>query len=169
MNLYFRLIYLLLKSWGKTPIAPLATSVIHMKVLPNDLDINFHMNNGRFLTIMDLGRMDLLKRTGTLGLAVKNKWMPIVGTATIDFLRPLKLWQSYQLHTQITHWDDKWFYLEQVFYSRNKVMAKGTIKGLLRAKSGNVSPQAIMEKLSPGIVSPDVDKPEPNEIIENEA
>lgn len=164
MNLYFRLIYLLLKSWGKKPIAPLATSVIYMKVLPNDLDINFHMNNGRYLTVMDLGRMDLLKCTGTLRMAVKNKWMPIVGTATIDFLRPLKFWQSYELHTQITHWDEKWFYLEQVFYSNDKIIAKGTIKGLLRAKAGNVSPQDIMEKLSPGISSPDS-----TEIIKNEA
>ncbi|MCK5336119.1 MAG: thioesterase family protein [Gammaproteobacteria bacterium] len=133
---------------------PLDTSIITLHVLLNDLDLNWHMNNGRFLTIMDLGRMDLLKRTGTLDLAIKNKWMPIVGTATIDFQRPLKLWQKYELHSHIYGWDEKWIYLEQTFYSNEKVIAIGKIKGLLRGKDGNIPPQDIMEKLQAGITSP---------------
>lgn len=133
---------------------PLDTSVITLHVLLNDLDLNWHMNNGRFLTIMDLGRMDLLKRTGTLEMAIKNKWMPIVGSATIDFKRPLKLWQKYELHTRICGWDEKWLYIEHVFYSRDKLIAKGQIKGLLRGKGGNILPQSIMDKIQPGITSP---------------
>ena len=133
---------------------PLDTSVVSLRVLLNDLDLNWHMNNGRFLTIMDLGRMDLLKRTGTFDLAVKNKWMPIVGTATINFQRPLKLWQKYELHSRICGWDEKWIYLEQVFYSKEKIIAKGRIKGLLRGKNGNIVPQLIIDELAPGITSP---------------
>lgn len=134
---------------------PLDTSIITLHVLLNDLDLNWHMNNGRFLTIMDLGRMDLLKRTGVLNMAIKNKWMPIVGTARIDFQRPLKLWQKYELHSHIYGWDEKWIYLEQTFYSNDKLIAKGKIKGLLRGKDGNIPPQDIMEKLQPGITSPE--------------
>jgi acyl-CoA thioesterase FadM len=133
---------------------PLDTSIITLHVLLNDLDLNWHMNNGRFLTIMDLGRMDLLKRTGTLDMAVKNKWMPIVGNATIDFRRPLKLWQKYELHTRICRWDEKWLYIEHIFYSHDKLIAKGQIKGLLRGKDGNISPQLIMDKIQPGTTSP---------------
>lgn len=154
MNLYFRLIYILLKSWRSARLEPLATSVIPMRVWINDLDLNRHMNNGRFLTIMDLGRMDLLKRTGTLKMAIANKWMPIVGTASMEFLRPLKFAQQYELHSRISSWDDKWFYIEQIFYSRDKIIAVGKIKGLLRGKSGNVSPNHIMQQLSPGITCP---------------
>lgn len=140
--------------WRK-PMQPLDTSILNLHVLLNDLDLNWHMNNGRFLTIMDLGRMDLLKRTGTLDMAIKNKWMPIVGNATIDFKRPLKLWQKYELHTRISGWDDKWIYLEQTFFSRDKLIAKGHIKGLLRGKDGNIPPQSIMETIQPGITSPE--------------
>lgn len=139
---------------------PLDTSVINLRVLLNDLDLNWHMNNGRFLTIMDLGRMDLLKRTGTLNLALKNKWMPIVGTATIDFQRPLKLWQKYELHSRICGWDEKWIYLEQVFFSNEKVIAKGRIKGLLRGKQGNIIPQNIVDMLAAGVMSPEMSKEE---------
>ena len=155
MNLYFRLFIILFKCRWQKPLQPLDTSIITLHVLLNDLDLNWHMNNGRFLTIMDLGRMDLLKRTGTLDLAIKNKWMPIVGTATIDFQRPLKLWQKYELHSRICGWDEKWIYLEQTFYSNEKVIAIGKIKGLLRGKDGNIPPQDIMEKFQPGITSPE--------------
>lgn len=154
MNLYFRLLILLIKSKWRKPMQPLDTSIITLHVHLNDLDLNRHMNNGRFLTIMDLGRMDLLQRTGTLKMAVKNKWMPIVGNASIDFQRPLKLWQKYELHTCISHWDEKWIYLEQTFYSREKLIAIGHIKGLLRGREGNIIPQEIMDELQPGIKSP---------------
>lgn len=155
MNLYLRLLIIIFTGRWRKPMQPLDISVITLHVLPNDLDLNWHMNNGRFLTIMDLGRMDLLKRTGTLDMAIKNKWMPIVGTARIDYQRPLKLWQKYELHSHIYGWDEKWIYLEQVFYSKDKLIAKGKIKGLLRGKDGNIPPQQIMEELQPGITSPE--------------
>ncbi|MDH5517184.1 MAG: thioesterase family protein [Gammaproteobacteria bacterium] len=132
----------------------LDTSIIKLRVLLNDLDLNRHMNNGRFLTIMDLGRMDLLSRTGTLKQAMKQRWMPIVGTASIDFQRPLKLWQRYELHSRIYAWDEKWIYLEQTFISRGKLIAKARIKGLLRGKDGNIAPQIVIDSIQPGLVSP---------------
>ena len=33
-----------------------------MRVLPNDLDLLWHMNNGRYLSLMDQGRVDLMVR-----------------------------------------------------------------------------------------------------------
>ena len=158
MNLYLRLLIIIFTGRWRSAMQALDTSVITLRVLPNDLDLNRHMNNGRFLTIMDLGRMDLLKRTGIFDLLIKNRWMPIVGTATIDFQRPLKLWQKYELHTRILGWDEKWIYLEQTFYSNEKIIAIGEIKGLLRGKDGNIPPQDIIDTASPGISSPEIIK-----------
>ena len=158
MNLYLRLLLIIFKSRFGPSMKALDISVIKLRVLLNDLDLNRHMNNGRFLTIMDLGRMDLLTRTGILTLAVKNKWMPIVGTASIDFKRPLKLWQRYELHSKVYAWDEKWIYLEQSFFSNEKLIAKAQIKGLLRGKNGNVTPQIIIDKIQPGLTSPVADK-----------
>jgi len=156
MNLYLRLFIILLMCKWKKPLNALDTSIISLHVLLNDLDLNWHMNNGRFLTIMDLGRMDLLQRTGILKMAVRNKWMPIVGNAKIEFQRPLKLWQKYELHSRVGGWDDKWIYLEQTFYSNDKIIAIGQIKGLLRGKGGNIEPQRYIDLIQPGLVSPEI-------------
>jgi hypothetical protein len=65
LNLWFRLILLLLMTpWRPKLEGPLDVSRLRFTVLPNDLDASLHMNNGRYWTLMDLGRMDLLLRTG---------------------------------------------------------------------------------------------------------
>ena len=53
-------------------------------------------------------------------------------------------------------WDEKWFYMEQVFRSREGLVAIAWVKGLFRAKDGNVAPQRIVDAIAPGAVSPPV-------------
>ena len=52
-----------------------------MRVWPNDLDTNAHMNNGRYLTLMDLGRFDLMTQCGLVGVVLRQRWFPIAGFA----------------------------------------------------------------------------------------
>ena len=46
------------------PIEPGDLIVRGLRVLPNDLDINGHMNNGRYLTIVDLMLVEYFGRSG---------------------------------------------------------------------------------------------------------
>src|SRR5258706_4303913 len=88
-------------------------SVLAFRVWPNDLDANVHMNNGRYLTLMDLGRLDLTARAGFLGTALRRGWRPMVGSATIRFRRGLAPFARFQLITRIVCLDGKWFFIEQ--------------------------------------------------------
>ena len=54
MNLYLRLILLLFRIQGLPRRGLFDASRVSFRVLPNDCDLNFHMNNGRYLTFMDL-------------------------------------------------------------------------------------------------------------------
>lgn len=149
MNLYLRLFILMIKAFCTRQYSlPMDTVVSEFRVLPNDLDLNLHMNNGRYLTIMDLGRLDLLRRNGILLPALRRKWFPIVGEIQVMFFRPIGLLQKYSLHSKIEFVDDKWFVLSQVFKCGDKVMATGLIRGLLRGPEGNINPIEIL-KLSP--------------------
>ena len=68
MNLWLRLIWLFLTTPFRPRLAiPTDVSVLGLRVLPNDLDLSLHMNNGRYLTVMDLGRLDLILRSGLAG------------------------------------------------------------------------------------------------------
>lgn len=147
MNLYLRFIIVFIRALFKPRMAMLDTSVLHFHVLPNDLDLNRHMNNGRYLSIMDLGRIDLIARIGLFSLARKKGWLPVVGTVHMRYRRPLKLFQAFELHTRLVYWDDKWVFIEQRLVSRGKICALGTVQGLIRAKDGNVPTSFLMQEL----------------------
>jgi acyl-CoA thioesterase FadM len=89
--------------------------VIRLWVWPNDLDISIHMNNGRYLTMMDLGRTDLIIRTGLWRLILRRRLTPVVGTAAIRFRRELRLFQAFDLETRLVGWVDDMVLFEQRF------------------------------------------------------
>jgi len=132
MNLYLRFLWLLITSRLKPPAMVPDITRLEFRVLPSDLDANLHMNNGRYATIMDLGRINLLQRVGLFRHVLSNKWMPIISDLQLEFLRPMKLFQKYSLETRLACWDDKWVYIEQVFNSNNKVIARGLVKAQIR-------------------------------------
>ena len=64
MSLYLRLFWTVLALTWRKPIGLLETSAINLRVWPNDLDVNLHVNNGRYLTLADLGVVTLSGRMG---------------------------------------------------------------------------------------------------------
>jgi acyl-CoA thioesterase FadM len=157
MNLYCRVLAVLLKYWfGAKRRDPLTPSTLTFHVLPNDLDPNRHLNNGRYLTIMDLGRFDLTLHSGLMRQVIRRGWMPVLGGATITFQRPLKFLQRFTLTTRILTWDAKWIYIEQTFDSRGKRAATALVKGLLRAPDGSIPTLEVMAAVGVTIPPPEM-------------
>ena len=134
MNLYLRLVWLLISGGFKPSVNLIDLTSLEFRVLPNDLDAKLHMNNGRYATIMDLGRVNLLQRVGLLPHALRNKWISLISQLQLQFLRPMKLFQKYCLRTRLVSWDEKCFYIEQVSHFNGRDIARGLVKG----KSGVV-------------------------------
>ena len=144
MNLLFRMFLTLYLARRASRLKPLDTAHKQMRVLPNDLDVQMHMNNGRFLSIMDLGRLDLIIRLGFWRVARKRGWYPIVGSVKIDYRRPLTVFQKFDMTTRIVGWDERWVFVEQEMHSNGKLCAHGIFKTMIRSKEGLVTPQDVM-------------------------
>ena len=140
MNLLIRLAMVLLGTLRRSRLDVLATSSLPMRVWPTDLDVQMHMNNGRYLSLMDLGRIDLLVRSGFWREAQRRGWFPLVGASAIEYRRPLRAFERYQLTTRVLGWDERWFYVEQSFRLGDKVAAAATVKAMIRSASGAVPP-----------------------------
>ncbi|MGA7593853.1 MAG: acyl-CoA thioesterase, partial [Gallionella sp.] len=92
MNLFFRMLYVfLLAQFRESLDIGNSLSRLDLRVLPNDLDINLHMNNGRYLTICDLNRIDLFIRTGLLKAMFRRNWIPVIAEHTMTYKKPLGL------------------------------------------------------------------------------
>ena len=138
MNLLVRVLATLIGAKRRPRLGPLDESVITLRVLPTDLDANVHMNNGRYLSIMDLGRFDLTVRNGLLRATLRRGWRPVVGSVLIRFRRSLDPFQKYTLRTRAICWDEKWIYLEQRFERDGELAAVGLVKALFVRKGGSI-------------------------------
>lgn len=128
--------------------------LLRLRVLPNDIDLNLHMNNARYLSIMDYGRTHLLARTRLLEHIVRLRWQPLVGAVWITYRRSLPLFSVYELTSRLVCWDDRWFYIEQTFTGRKGLAAVGWVKGALRDADGCVNPQRVIDRADAGLKSP---------------
>lgn len=156
MNLIFRLLRVVIQALlaGRS-LGPLDTSVVGFRVWLNDIDTNLHMNNGRYFTIGDLGRVDLMIRSGMLKMLLARKWAPVLGGATIRFRRELKPFQPYRLKTRVLCWEGKWIYLEHVFEAINgDIAAIIVVKGVFRERGRTVDTAELMHHMGIDMASP---------------
>jgi acyl-CoA thioesterase FadM len=129
---------------------------LQMRVWPNDIDFNLHMNNARYLSAMDYGRVHLLARTGLLNLLLRSRWEPVVGAVWMTYRRSLPLLARYTLASRLVCWDERWFYIEQVFTGTKGQAAFGWVKGALRDASHTLDPREVIERIAPGAQSPPI-------------
>jgi acyl-CoA thioesterase FadM len=154
MNLWFRLFWMLVTVRWRGKARPFDTTVLRLRVLPNDLDFNGHMTNGRYFTVADVGRMDYVLRTGTLKVAMRERAAPIVGDAAARFRRELRLFEAYELQSRLLGWDDKWTFMEHRFVCKGRVAGVVVMRGLFRAAGGAVAPGVFSKALGMDGVSP---------------
>jgi len=147
MNLIFRMIALLVASLfkAKLPVERPKNS-LSLRVLPNDIDINLHMNNGRYLTICDLTRVDMFIRTGLAKTMIDENWMPVISEHTMKYKKALKVFQKYEIKMEVTDWSDRSFQMLHTFLVGDRVVAEGTSLGVIVGKSGVVHPLEVMKK-----------------------
>lgn len=127
-----------------------------MHVWPQDIDLNLHMNNGRYLNVMDYARIHMLARIGLLTPIVRQRWQAVVGAVWMTYRRSLPLFSSFQIASHLVCWDERWFYIEQTFTAREGLAAVGWVKGAIRNSTGSLDPQSVIAHIVPGIVSPPI-------------
>ena len=136
MKYYIRLLILLIVSRSRTAVPFTGPCVTPLRVWPNDLDVFMHMNNGAYLTIMDLARTDMMIRSGMLSRVFKRRWYGVVAAETIRFKQSLKLFQSYEIHTEVVCWDHWSFYIVQTFTRNGTFVAKAVVEIRFLSTSG---------------------------------
>lgn len=130
MNLYFRFIRILIMSIFAPVNGLLDASRLKFINWPWDCDLNMHMTNSRYFSMMDLGRVFLMKQLGIMTKTFKRKWFPVVHSIEISFLTPIPPMRRFVVHTRLITWDEKYVYIEVRFESKGKLHAVAFVRGL---------------------------------------
>lgn len=121
MNLWLRVLHLIVAAFFRPKLDPVRdVSRLAFRVWPHDLDTSLHMNNGRYWTLMDLGRTDLMVRSGLWRPVLKHGWVPVVGAGQVRFRRELKAFRSFTLETRIVTWSDSHVVMEHRIVSTSR-------------------------------------------------
>lgn len=149
MNLYIRLFFAICRGLLKRRIELGETILRTYRVLPNDIDINGHMNNGRYTTVVDLLLMEALLRSKLLLPALKRGWIPAMGGNIVSYRKQLRLFEKYSVSFKMCSWNEKWTFFEYEFRNaKGQIVTRGYAKGAFVGKSGLVPIAVIEEKLN---------------------
>jgi hypothetical protein len=74
----------------------------------------------------------------------------------MTYRRSLPLFSAFTLGSRLVCWDERWFYVEQIFSVGESRVAVGWVKGVLRGAAAIVPPQTVIEQVAPGLASPPI-------------
>lgn len=118
-----------------------------LHIWPTDLDLYGHVNNGRYLTLMDFGRFEHGLRTGLLGVMWRTRALPLIGSGNVQFLRELKALQRCELTTQLVAWDAKRFLVEHRIERAGQLHARAVMKVVLKRRGKTVPLSDLLAEL----------------------
>ena len=84
--MFFRTIFHLFRSRFGHRLGHFDIARTNFVTLPTDQDILRHMNNGVYLSIMDVARFDMLMRNGVWQIFKEKGWYPVVVLRDVGLL-----------------------------------------------------------------------------------
>ena len=93
-----------------------------------DIDNFLEMNNGRVLTLYDLGRTDFAVRTGLGKQLLKQRWGLVVAGSTIQYRKRIRAFNKVTMKTQIVGFDKRWIYVEQSMWVKGKPCSSALLR-----------------------------------------
>lgn len=132
--------------YGK-PLTADSESVISFICRPWDLDMYAEMNNGRILTLYDIGRFDLSIRCGLLSALLRRGWGFAVAGSTIQYRKRIRLFNKVTMRTKMLSSDDKWTYIEQSMWVRGTPVSSVLLRTCVTGKTGIIPTNDVMDEM----------------------
>ena len=95
------------------PLAFGETHVTTLTCLPNDIDPWMEMNNGRVMTLFDLARVVLFRRSGMIPVMRTRRWAGAIAGSHIRYRRRVHLWKKVEVRARFLGYDERFSYAEQ--------------------------------------------------------
>ena len=131
------------------------TQVSYHRCWPWDLDMLGELNNGRTLTLYDLGRIPMAYRVGLVDVLKRKRWGLTMAGASVRYRRRVRTFQTVEMHSRGAYWDDKFFYIEQSMWNKaGECTSHIVYRSAVTGKNGIVPPAQVIRELGVDEVSP---------------
>ena len=126
------------------PLKPGEIHVSEHRCWPWDMDVFMELNNGRALTLYDLGRFVLFRRSGFFSVLQTNKWSMTMAGSTVRYRRRVRAFHKFQMHSGLLGFDNRFIYLHQTMYRHDEALSSVVYRVAVTDSKGIVpAPNAI--------------------------
>lgn len=140
---FLRMAWVMAKARRQPPLGPFDAHVDTVTCLPWDLDPWVELNNGRTLTLYDLGRLPLSRRTGFERLLREKRWGLTVAGSSVRYRRRVTLFMRLTMHTRCLGWDDRFLYMDQSLWRGEDCTSQVLIRSAIVSQAGIVPPREL--------------------------
>ncbi|SFS19054.1 acyl-CoA thioesterase [Yoonia litorea] len=138
-----RVIKELLRARKMPELGALDAHVSYHRCWPQDVDNYLEMNNGRILSILDIGRTGLAQRVGLIGALTKNRWGLTIAGSSLRYRKRIRPFVKFRTVSRCIGWDKRFFYIEQSIWIGEDCAVQALFRSAMTDKNGIVPPEAV--------------------------
>ncbi len=173
---FVRMIKEMVKFAKADPLHVDGVHVSHHRCWPWDIDLWRELNNGRTLTMYDLGRIPLAGRTGLSRALIKNRWGLTMAGASVRYRKRIRTFARFEMRSRLVGWDGKFFYVEQTMWlgddCANQIVYRSAVtdrdgivpSDKVRAAIGHTGPAPTLPEWVQAWIAADATRPWPPEM-----
>lgn len=120
------------------------TDRFSMRIWPIDIDMFMELNNGRTLTLYDLGRFRLSQRIGLMSLLRQKKWGFTVAGSFVRYRHRVTMFQKVEIRTRVLGPDGRFVLMEQAMWRGETCCSNGLFRVAVVGPDGVVPPAEVM-------------------------
>lgn len=130
------------------PLPLTGTHVSRHRCWPWDIDFWMELNNGRTLTLYDLGRIPLASRLGLFRVLKERGWGLTVAGSCTRYRRRIRTFEQIEMRSRAVCADHRFLYLEQSMWKTNGECANHAMyRTAVTGPKGIVPPKEVMAAL----------------------
>ena len=138
----------------KPPLDVFDTHTLPMRCLPWDIDYFLEMNNGRVLTLLDIGRIGLATRIGLIDVLKREHWGLVVAGNTVRFRARITGFQRFDIRSRLLGWDRRFVYIEQAMWRGETCCHHALLRTGVTEKGRLVDPARVAKAMGIAVPSP---------------
>jgi len=144
---FIRMFYQMLKHRNDPPLALGGVHVSQHYCHPVDLDMWAELNNGRTLTLYDLGRIPLAQRIGLLAVLKRRKWGLTVAGSSVRYRRRVTLFDKLEIRSAAIGRDARFFYVQQSMWKGGEATSSALYRLAVTGPDGIVPTDDVVAEL----------------------
>ncbi|MCV6601341.1 MAG: acyl-CoA thioesterase [Cohaesibacter sp.] len=142
-----RLARILFKAYRSPALSMHDQGQISFYCRPWDIDPFMEMNNGRILTLYDLGRFELSTRAGLWQTLQKNSWGLAVAGSSTRYRKRIKLFDKVVMKTRVAGIEGRWFYIEQSMWVKGQPCNSVLLRTCVTSKGKAMDSQEVLDAM----------------------